>query len=191
MHARESLRRRIPREAGFTLIEIQVVVLLIAIVGGMSVFGLQSALPSVRGDAAADHILSAMRVARDLAITQRRRVEVRFTPPNQIAMVRIDPNSESIVASVALESNPTFTLTAGLPDTPDAFGNNMAVDFGGAAIIRFNEDGTLSDGGGIPLNGTVFIGQNGQPRGSRAVTITGVTGRAQVYGWDGRQWQER
>ena len=178
-------------QAGFTLIEIMTVILLIGIVSAMTIFAVQSAVPSVRGDSAMDAILSAMRLGRDSAITMRRKIEVRFPSATEVDLVRIDLNAERIIGTASLESNMSFMLTGGLPDTPDAYGMASATDFGGAVVVRFNEDGTMTDGAGVPLNGTVFIGQSSETRSARAVTITGVTGRAQGYAWDGRAWQEK
>ena len=186
---RTSMRR--PGEAGYTLVEIMVAVMIIGIVGSMTVFSVRSALPTMRGDAAMDQVLSAMRVGRDSAITQRRRVDVRFTLPQRIDLVRIDGNVERVLATTVFESSPQFMLTAGVPDTPDAYGNATAVSFGGAAVVRFNPDGTLTDGANVPLNGTVFLAQPNEARSARAVKVTGVTGRAQAYRWDGRAWQEQ
>lgn len=184
--------RTVRGQRGFTLIEMMVVVLVIAIVGAMTIFAVQAAIPSARGDAAMDAVLSMLRLGRDSAITMRRKIEVRFPSASQIDIVRIDVGpAERIIGSASLEGNTVFMLTAGVPDTPDAYGNAAPTDFGGAVIVRFNEDGTMSDGGGVPLNGTVFIGQAAETRAARAVTVTGVTGRAQGYAWDGRAWQEK
>ena len=174
LRRRASPGRTVRGQRGFTLIEMMVVVLVIAIVGAMTIFAVQAAIPSARGDAAMDAVLSMLRLGRDSAITMRRRIEVRFPSASQIDVVRIDVGSERIIGSASLEGNTLFMLTAGVPDTPDAYGNAAATDFGGAVIIRFNEDGTMSDGGGVPLNGTVFIGQAAETRAARAVTVTGV-----------------
>ncbi len=177
--------------AGFTLIEMMVVLVVIGIVSAITIFGVQAAIPSAQGDSAMDSVLSMMRLGRDSAVTMRRPIEVRFPSPSEIDIVRIDPGSERVIGSAILEGHTSFMLTAGVPDTPDAYGNATATYFGGAPIVRFNEDGTMSDGLGVPLNGTVFLGQPTEVRAARAVTVTGVTGRAQGYAWDGRQWQEK
>ena len=195
----DALSRPIKDEAGFSLVEVLTVILLIGIVAAMTIFAVQSAVPSVRGDSAMDSVISAMRLGRDSAITMRRKIEVRFPSTTEIDVVRIDTGSERIIGTSVLESNMSFLLTAGVPDTPDGFGDldavtglpTTAIDFGGAATVRFNEDGTMTDGAGVPLNGTVFIGQLAETRAARAVTITGATGRAQGYAWDGRAWQEK
>ena len=156
----------------------------------MTVISVQSALPGMSGNAALDQVVAALRLGRAAAISQRRPVEVRVTLPNQIDLVRINTNDETTVATINLESNPSFVLTPGVPDTPDGFGNAGAVDFGGAALVRFLPDGTFTDGAGIPVNGTIFIGAPASPLAARAVTIVGSTGRATSYRWIGNRWDE-
>ncbi|MGE0593810.1 MAG: Tfp pilus assembly protein FimT/FimU [Vicinamibacterales bacterium] len=188
---RSARLERLRSDDGYTLVEIMVVAGLVATLGAMSVFGVQSMLPTVWSDAALDQVVSAMRVGRESAINQRRPVEVRFFAPNQIQLVRIEPAAEVVLAQVVLESNPSFMTTPGLPDTPDAFGAGAAWDFGGANNIRFLADGTFTDDAGIPVNGSVFIGTPGNPMAARAITVTGVTGRAAAYRWNGRVWEEK
>lgn len=182
--------RRGRSRSGYTLIEVQVTLLLIGIVSAISVFALQATIPALWADSAMDQTVAMMRFGRDAAITQRRRIQVQFTPPGRIDLIRLD-GVQPIIATVNLESNPAFQLTAGLPDTPDGYGNANPVNFGGAAVVRFNPDGTLSDGAGVPLNGTIFIGSLNDQMLARAVTLTGVTGRAQGYRWDGQRWLEK
>ena len=179
-------------EAGFTLIESMLVFMLIAIIGGMSTMMVQASMPHLKSNAAVDQVMSAMRLAQAAAIKQRRPIEVRMTPPNRLDLVRLNVGGgETPVTSVILESNPLFMLSAGVPDSPDAFGNATAFDFGGAAIVQFLADGSLADGGAIPLNGTIFLGAPDTVLSARAVTVTGATGRAMAYRWNGSRWEER
>ena len=73
-------------------------------------------------------------------------------------------------------------------DTPDQFGNVAPVYFQGANALSFQSDGSLVDQGGIPRNGTLFIGLPGHPEVARAVTILGTTGLVQSYRWNGTDW---
>jgi hypothetical protein len=89
--------------------------------------------------------------------------------------------------AVPIESPMTFYVNPAFPDTPDAFGNTNAIEFGGIAGgppagILFQSDGELVAAATyLPINGTVFIGIAGQPPVTRAVTVLGTTGR--VRGW--------
>jgi type II secretory pathway pseudopilin PulG len=165
-----SLRSRSRHTAGYSLVELLLVVGLIAVVAGMTVFSVQAALPGMIGNAALDTVVGALRLGRDSAI---------------------DTGGETTITTAFLEGAPSFVLTPGLPDTPDAFANATAVDFGGAAVVRFRADGTLTDGAGLPVNGSIFIGVPGTPLAARAATLVGATGRAMPYRWNGAVWDRR
>ena len=47
----------------------------------------------------------------------------------------------------------------------------------------FSSDGTLIDGAGNPVNGTIFLAVPGSVRAARSVTILGATGRVTAYRW--------
>jgi hypothetical protein len=89
-----------------------------------------------------------------------------------------------------LENRVQFMLLPGVPDTPDGFGVNTAIDFGGTPTIMWLSDGTFVDTNGQPLNGTVYFGLQGQTATQRAVTILGATGRVRGYRWTGVRWVE-
>jgi hypothetical protein len=91
----------------------------------------------------------------------------------------------TLLTSVALESNATFSQVTGAGDTPDLFGapTDVGVAFGLATSIQFTTDGTLIDGNGNPLNGTIFLAISNQPESARAVTVLGSTGRVRGYKW--------
>ena len=82
-----------------------------------------------------------------------------------------------------------YGLIAGIGDTPDGFGNGTATSFGAAPVIMFSTDGALIDGGGAPVNGTVFVTIPSVSMYFRAVTVLGSTGRVRGYKWIGSQWR--
>ncbi len=73
-------------------------------------------------------------------------------------------------------------------DTPDKFGKDAPVAFGSAQTISFNSDGVLVDGGGTPLNGTIFLMLPNETGSLRAVTVLGAVGRVRGYRWNGAAW---
>jgi prepilin-type N-terminal cleavage/methylation domain-containing protein len=177
-------------QAGFTLIEVMVTLSISAIVGAMATAQLTQVRRTIQSDSAMRAVMAEMNTARDMAVMQRRNMELQFTGGNWVRVIRHEAPGIATTAlrGVALESNATFALTPGLPDTPDAFGNIKAVAFGAAQSIMFGTDGTLIDEGGNPLNGTVFLTINGQQQSARAVTILGATGRIRGYRWFGGVW---
>ena len=76
-----------------------------------------------------------------------------------------------------------------MPDTPDAFGINSAIDFGAAVNIKFNPDGSLVNEVGASTNGSVFLSRPTENRSVRAITVLGSTGRIRGYRWDGSAWR--
>ena len=178
------------RDAGFSLIELMVALSLLGIIGGMAVVSVQGALTTARGDTAAHQVASVLRLGRDTAIAQRRRVDVVFVQPNRVQLVRNNlPNGTTLITDVALENGAIFQLDPSLPEAEPGFGRSAAIDFANAAVVRFMPDGTLSDGASVPINGTVYLGMPGQKLGARAVTVTGTTARSQPYRWTGSRWE--
>ncbi|HVT49445.1 MAG TPA: hypothetical protein VHD57_16775 [Vicinamibacterales bacterium] len=162
---------------------------LIMAVLGIGMGGLNNALDTVRGDASLNIVLWQLKLARETAINQRRSVEVRFTTPNFISVVRHDiPEGTTLISTAVLENQTEFRLFNGLPDTPDGFGDTTALDFGGADTMMFNADGEFTDGTGQIINGTVFIGKSGAPLTARALTVFGPTSTLRSYRWNGAAW---
>jgi len=177
--------------AGFSLIELLLVVSLGAVLTGMTVFAFQAAQRQIRGDANLRLLTSVLETAREQALTQRRSIEVRFVGVNEILTVRHEvPAGETALARVFFEGNGRFTLWAGVPDSPDGFGNTAPVDFGAATEMMFGPDGMFVDVAGVPVNGTVFFGLPSQPETARAVTVFGATGRVRGYRWNGSAWTQ-
>lgn len=177
-------------EAGFSLLEMQVVAALATVLGGMAVVAVASAMTTARGDAAMAQIAGILRTGREAAIAQGRTIEVRFEEPRRVRLVRIDSaDDETEIADIGLENGAQFHVNESIPDTPDEFGNASAIDFGDAEIIRFLPDSSLADQASVPVNGTVFVGIPGDRNAARAVTITGASARAQAWRWNGAVWE--
>jgi prepilin-type N-terminal cleavage/methylation domain-containing protein len=192
--------------AGFSLVEMMVVVGLAAVLTGMAVVQIGNSRPATVGDGGMRVVLGQMNQARQTAIQQRRYVRVVFTTPNLMQVVIENTTSASttaiclatpactVLTSPVLEGNVQFGLVTGVPDTPDAFGSNAAafnggpVAFGSATFVRFAPDGTLVNQNGVFTNGTVFLAVPSTTLSSRAVTVLGSTGRVRGYRWIGNQW---
>jgi prepilin-type N-terminal cleavage/methylation domain-containing protein len=194
------IRRRSPaaagRSAGFSMIELLVVVGLIGVTAAITLMVMPGAVKSARADSGLERVGSVLRTAREQAISQRRLVRVAFTGTNQITVSRIEVRQAStgttpaptVLSTVWLEDGIEFRTFAELPDTPDAFGNASAASFGSATTVDFTSEGSFVDQNGDQVNGTVFLGRYGDPLSGRAVSIFGPTALIREWRWDGRKW---
>jgi type II secretory pathway pseudopilin PulG len=188
---------RIKAAAGFSLVEIVVVVGMAAAVTGISMPALMTLVADARSDSASTSVVSALRIARDRAIGERRNFEVRFIPPNQIQFARVELTDGAdadalvditIVSNTFLEGNFEFLHVDGTGDTPDEYGADGDVAFGASPTRMFTSEGTFVDTVGDPLNGTVFLASKSIPNSARAITILGASALIHSWRWNGRAW---
>jgi prepilin-type N-terminal cleavage/methylation domain-containing protein len=186
-----SVARRGTPEAGFSLIEMMFVTGIMGVLAGIAVLQIGASRPGLVGDGGMRIVLSQMNQAREMAITQRRNMRVVFTGVNTVEVYReeVPGPTLTLVRTVPMEGGVQFLLTAGLPDTPDAFGNATAQAFGVATEVKFAPDGTLVNQSGATINGSVFLAIASNSLSARAVTVLGSTGRVRGYRWDGRVWK--
>ena len=183
------LNGRIRGAAGFSAIELMMTMGLMSILGSMAAIQVGNARPALKGDGAMRVVMAQLNTARELAITQRRYIQLTFTGTNVVNSIRQEvPSGTTALASVPIEGGIQFSLMSSVPDTPDAFGNTSAVAFGSATTVRFSSDGSLLDQSGNPVNGTVFLALPNISQSFRAVTVMGATGRVRGYKWDGARW---
>ena len=181
--------RRIHSDNGFSLIDVMLTIGIIGVIGAMAIVQVGEAQLAIKGDGGMRVAFAQLNIARELAISQRRNMQVRFVGTNEIDVVRQEvPAGTTLLSAIYLEGGVRYALVPGLPDTPDAFGNGQAIAFGNAATLLFTSDGTFVDGTGNPVNGTVFLSLPNGGRSARSITILGATGRVTAYRWDGKQW---
>lgn len=167
-------------------------VALIGIMSGISVSLMSDWLPSLRADAVMRQVIYQITWARETALSRRREIEIQPTGASTIQLVRHEtpPAADTVLRVIPFEYDMQYTLFAGMPDTPDAFGSAGSVDFGGADELTFDSEGSLVDSNGIPVNGTLFIGMPAHRQSARAVTVFGGTGRVRGWRWSGTQWEQ-
>jgi prepilin-type N-terminal cleavage/methylation domain-containing protein len=171
------------REQGFSLIEMLVVVTLVGILSSIALLQIGAVRPGMLSDGAARMVMGQLNMARELAVAQRREVQITFGGTNQLDVERRElPAGTTLLTHVFLEGGVQFALVAGAGDTPDGFGATAAVP---AATIVFGSDGMMIDGAGAPMNGTIFLSIPGTPQSLRAITVLGSTGRVRGYRWNG------
>ncbi len=179
------------KHTGFSALELVGGISVLAIVTCFAVVTMDGARPGIQANAAMNQVVAQLRTARELAITERCSYEVRFTPPGRIQLRRLGtPSGFTDLPYVSLSNAAQFALFAGLPDTPEGFGNSEPISFRNTTTLTFLSDGTVVDSHSAPLNGTVFLGIPGRPETARAVSIAGKTGHVTAYYWTGSGWEE-
>ena len=188
--------KRSRAQAGFSLIEVLVVVAVILILAAAAVVQIGPALQAAKTNTALEIALGQLRTAHQQAIDQRRVYRVTFTTPRtiQVDQLTYDTNGNQIftlIRSIDLPVETQFTLVSGMPNTsqttPDGLGQGgNAIDFaldygGGATTVFFQKDGRATDSAGRPNDGVIYIARPGDLNTSKAVTVLGATGR--VKGW--------
>ncbi len=201
--------RRGSPERGFSMIELCVVIAIIMILSGTALFQLGPALQAQRADTAMRQVVEQLRSARELAIANRRWVQVRFPvvvvggiSENRILITQknsltLGAGPDAALLPIPIQRPMTFyVFPAPVPDTPDAFGNAGAIEFGGIVNgpvggMYFDSNGQLVNGTTLlPMNGTVFIGVAGKPTTARAITVMGTTGRIRGWSGNGTTWTQ-
>jgi type II secretory pathway pseudopilin PulG len=177
--------------AGFTLTELLIATgfFIVLSASGAAIFG--SVTPQIRANSQVNRILSLLQNGRDSAISKQRPHVLQFDLVNhRVSLLRREEDEDVLVDMVAFEYGMQLQLPSGAPDTPDGYGNDGPTDFGSALAVMFDSEGSLVDEDALPINGTIYFGIPGKEQTTRAVTVTGSTGRARFYIWNGNQeWE--
>ncbi len=175
--------------AGFSLIEICLILMFMCVIGSFAVLSMNGIMPGMKANEAMYQTVGQLRNARETAIGHRRTVEIKFLDDNRIQLVQYNlPNGTTTLSDIRFANGCEFVLFGNVPDTPDMFGNESAVYFAGKNTLKFLSDGSLVDDQNNPVSGTVFIGVPDHPETARAITILGATGRVRSYRWTGASW---
>jgi prepilin-type N-terminal cleavage/methylation domain-containing protein len=186
---------------GFTFVEVIVAIAIGLIVMGFAVANVPGMVKTARADGGLEMVATALRQARELSVSERRNIQVRFpTTNNQVQIYRVEypSNATTLLRTITLEGRVQFKQVTGPGDTPDGFGNSATIcpDTTGAVCLRgnvpamFTTDGSFIDSNGDVLNGTLFMSVPGDTLSARAVAIFGPTGALRLWRWNGRAWVE-
>ena len=178
-------------ERGVSLAEVLVVASIFMTISAMASALLMSSITMMRADGQAQRLIGLFQLARETAIMRQRDIELVFdAATHRATLVLHDNGVQTPLREVSLEYGVGFRQFGGVPDTPDTFGADDAIDFNGAARLIFISDGSFVGADDLPVNGTVFLGMAGRNETARAVTLSGSTARARVYRWSGAWWEQ-
>lgn len=189
--------------SGFSILELLVSVLVMGVMVAATLAEMQPTVQQFRANSGADMVEGQMRLARQTAIAQRRDIVLTFTGNNQVTLTIQSPvgGASVVLSKMTLPPTVLFMQWAANGDTPDAFGDALPVCFNyspapvGACsnplVIQFQSDGTLIDGNGNQVNGSIFMGVTNIPSTARAVTILGATGQVRMYHATGSGWVQQ
>jgi prepilin-type N-terminal cleavage/methylation domain-containing protein len=190
-----SLLRVRRAQHGFTLLELLMVVAIVGILGAVAIGVTPGIVRAAKGETSAAQVTSFLKRTRELAISRRRNIEIRFLPPNQIQSaqraVPDPPNAlpaPTVLETMSFEGRLEYRRFGGVPDTPDLFGNTADVNLGGANPVMFTSEGTFADANGDPVNASVFLGVVNQRDTANAITVLGTTAAVRSWRYDGSRW---
>jgi Tfp pilus assembly protein FimT len=183
------------RQAGFTVIEMMLVMAVGVTLVGMAMMSSGAALTTFKARGVISKVQATLVMARETAISQQRDIRVVFNGTNQIQVVRQDkPSGTTTLTTTTFEGGMTFTKIAGLPETPDPWGGTAAIAFDPiandpATIVQFRAGtGVLMNAATLQAtSGRVFVAVAGKKETAGVISIFGATGRVRAYHWEG-QW---
>jgi len=180
------------RNSGYSLLEMMTVCLLVSVGSRVAVNQIKGSMNLIDADIAANTVSSQIQYARQMAIDERRNMQIDFLGTNEIKITRQDSGGGTTVkADVTLPVGYSFALPASFStDTPEGFGNSSAVYFNGGTSGLFLADGTFVNTLNVLTSGTVFTKGAGNQT-ARAVTLTASTGRVKTYWIVGTVWALR
>jgi prepilin-type N-terminal cleavage/methylation domain-containing protein len=195
-HAESARRMR-----GFTLLEMLVAVSVFLVVSVITFSNLAPAIRDARINGTYNQVLEEMRMARELAIENRKTYLLTFNPaglPVGRHGMQINQLNAGAVGAiynqvpVLLPTDVHFQVIPGIPNTnatvPDNMGTgataiqfDIGVNGGAANQIYFFPDGSARDINNNINNGIVYVARDNDIYSSRAITLYGAAGR--VRGW--------
>jgi type II secretory pathway pseudopilin PulG len=203
-------------ERGYTVIEFVIVAVIMMVVSAIAILQLMPIWQGSQADAAMSQVDSALRQARETAISQRRTIEVDFDNAangtacpslgNVYNCIELYQYAVSGTPALAVRSaNPflvlpvqsgveflTLNAEPTLPSPDNTFGipapPSGLVFAGAVGNMQFQSDGTFTDSTGVQINGAIFLAEPGKPFTERAVTVLGATGKVRKWHGIGNGW---
>jgi prepilin-type N-terminal cleavage/methylation domain-containing protein len=185
---------------GFSLVEMLMVVAILGILGGIAIGVTPGIINTAKGQSGAQQLASFLKRHREMAISRRRNIEIRFTLPATVTSLQravpdpavVPPPPPAILETMIFENLVEFRRFPAVnpANTPDLFpvGAADAINLGGADPVLFTSEGSFTDVNGDPINATFFLGIPNQVNTANALTIIGTTATVRTWRNNGSQW---
>lgn len=192
---------------GHSLIEMLIVVALIGLLSSLALPQLLVQRRLSRSVSVTREIMSGLRHARQLAMSQRQAFTFQYNNTTKEISI-IDHNSNlgsamlldpsypntalsQIVSTTPLANDPllsseiTYGIPTGAPGGALADGISMTALFNSQINITFQPDGSVIDGAGNPAGRAMFIYNNRAAQATAtAISVIGASGRVKIWRYD-------
>lgn len=184
---------RVPFRAGFTLIEIVMVMALMGLIVAIAVPRLD--FSRIRVNGAVRSVVGLMAMAQRQAVTLQNNVNVVFDTDRQAITIHEDVDNDNLMD--AGERTRSYMLGEGIVygrgGAPRRLYDAVDVSFNdhqqaSKPELIFRRDGSASEGGGIYIT-TLRATRQATPADARSIEVVRATGRAEWYRYDGTTWR--
>lgn len=189
------------RQAGFTIVELLMVALIVLVIGGWAILSFWRIWKNEELRAGAAEIADTIQRARMLAAKDNSYYPVRYTTSSGSLSVFVDKNNDNTLDSgdPVLDLPNTIQAASGAP-TSNPTPYTLATDttsgtpYDNTNVLAFSPRGLPCEYSAPPTCATpastyfVYYFQDGRPDGWAAVLVT-KAGRTKVLLWNGSSWQ--
>jgi prepilin-type N-terminal cleavage/methylation domain-containing protein len=178
--------------AGFTLVELVYVLLIVALLAGLAIPRIDVA--RFRMDTTVNEVATTLMAAQRAAVLRGHDMVVSFDETNRWLMIHVDANNDGLIQSgenrkvVELGEGVSFGLQA----APQIRNGTVPFDFqarrGGQPIMTFHRNGSASEMGILYL--TSLGGGGSRAENARAVEVIRSTGRVKCWSYKTGEWKE-
>lgn len=187
----KNLSGAMKRQSGFSLIEMFIVLLVIAIIVVLALPQFMSSRRLLKFSGVQKLMVTSLREARQDAMTQRNYITVKYDDTNKRLVVsggtygapgdarnKVVPLSgEGVSESEIVYGRPSGATAAALGD-----GTNLTALTSGAVEIKFQADGSVVDSSNNPQSRALYLYNSVDPDNTAfAVSILGTGGRVKMW----------
>jgi type II secretory pathway pseudopilin PulG len=193
--------------SGYSIVETVIVVALICVLSAIALPQIVAERRLTRSVGVTREILSQMRYARQLAMSQRQAFTFQYnnttkqisiidhnsnpgaalfldpTYPNNLGSVVI--STTSLANSGLFQTEIAYGIPPGLPNGPLADGISMTPLTNNQLNVTFQPDGSVIDLTGNPVGRALYIYNNQASQGTAsAISVMGASGRVKIWRYD-------